>query len=117
MLKFLADENFNNHIVRALLRQNKNFDIIRVQDVGLSGVDDETILEFTTLEDRVLLTHDARTITKYAYEKMIKGEKVCGVIELSRSVPTRSAIEDILLIAEGSLENEWDNQIIYLPLR
>ena len=117
MLKFLADENFNNHIVRALLRRNKNFDIIRVQDVGLSGVDDETILEFTTLENRLLLTHDAKTITKYAYEKMVKGEKVCGVIEISRAVPIRSAIEDILLLAGGSLENEWDNQIIYLPLR
>lgn len=117
MLKFLADENFNNHVVRALLERKKGFDILRVQDVGLSGIDDISILEFSTLENRILLTHDVKTITKYAYEKMEKGEKVCGIIEIDRAIPIASAVDDILLLAECSSENEWDNQIIYLPLR
>lgn len=41
MLKLAADENFNNDIVRGLLRRNPTLDIVRVQDVGLSGADDE----------------------------------------------------------------------------
>jgi len=40
MTRFLADENFNNQIVRGVLRQNPDVDIVRVQDVELSGVDD-----------------------------------------------------------------------------
>jgi hypothetical protein len=36
-LKPLADENFDNTIVRGLLRRNPNIDIVRVQDVGLLG--------------------------------------------------------------------------------
>jgi len=33
MLKLLADENFDNNIVRGLRRRNPNIDIVRVQDV------------------------------------------------------------------------------------
>jgi predicted nuclease of predicted toxin-antitoxin system len=43
-MKFLVDENFDNTIVRGLLRRNPDIDILRVQDVGLSGKDDPTIL-------------------------------------------------------------------------
>jgi len=39
MLKFLADENFNNNIVRGLLRRQPNLDIIRIQDADLSGAE------------------------------------------------------------------------------
>lgn len=44
MLKFLADENFDNTIVRGLFRRNLKLDIVRVQDVGLSGKDDPSVL-------------------------------------------------------------------------
>jgi ribosomal protein S28E/S33 len=40
-----------------------------------------------------------------------------GVFEVSRKVPVRVAIEDILLLAECSRENEWEGQVRYLPLR
>ncbi len=43
-MKLLADENFDNTIIRGLLRRDPNIDIVRVQDVGLSGDDDPTIL-------------------------------------------------------------------------
>jgi len=46
MLLLAADENFNNNIVRGLLRQKPCLDIVRIQDVGLSGADDPTILEW-----------------------------------------------------------------------
>jgi hypothetical protein len=35
MLKLLADENFDNTILRRLLRRQPNIDIIRVQDVDI----------------------------------------------------------------------------------
>lgn len=67
MLKFIADENFDNTIVRGLFRRNLKLDIVRVQDVGLSGKDDPTVLEWAAQEGRILLTHDVATITRYAY--------------------------------------------------
>jgi hypothetical protein len=40
-----------------------------------------------------------------------------GVFEVSQDVLLRTAIEDILLLAECSLEGEWEGQVRYLPLR
>jgi hypothetical protein len=116
MLRLAADENFNNDIVRALLRRKRNLDIVRIQDVGLSGADDSAVLEWAAQENRVLLTHDVSTITRYAYERVEAGKMMPGVFEVSRSVPIGRAIEDILLLAECSVDGEWEGQVRYLPL-
>ncbi|WP_423224655.1 DUF5615 family PIN-like protein [Candidatus Amarolinea aalborgensis] len=117
MLAFAADENFNNNIVRGLQRRNPGLDLVRVQDVGLSAADDPTVLAWAAQEGRVLLTHDVSTITRFAYERVRAGKSMPGVFEVSREVPVRVAIEDILLLAECSLDGEWNGQIRYLPLR
>jgi hypothetical protein len=39
-----------------------------------------------------------------------------GVIEVNRKVPLKTAIDDILLIAEICKHGEFQGQIIYLPL-
>ncbi len=117
MLALAADENFNNNIVRGLRRRNPDLDLVRVQDVGLSGADDPVVLEWAAQEERVLLTHDVTTITRYAYDRLRLGKPMPGVFEVSRDISTRIVIEDILLLAECSLEGEWEGQIRYLPLR
>jgi hypothetical protein len=116
MLRLVADENFNNNIVRGLLRRQPDLDIVRVQDSGLSGADDPTVLEWAAHERRVLLTHDVSTITKYAYARVRAGQPMPGVFEVSRAVPIGRAIEDILLLAECSLDDEWEGHVYYLPL-
>lgn len=40
-----------------------------------------------------------------------------GLFEIPTSLPLAVAIEDLVLIAEASLEGEWDGQVRYLPLR
>jgi hypothetical protein len=116
MLRLVADENLNNSIVRGLLRRQPELDIVRIQDVGLSGADDPTVLEWAAREGRVLLTHDVSTITKYAYERVRAGQPMPGVFEVGRNVPIGRAIEDILLLAEYSFDDEWEGQVRYLPL-
>jgi len=46
MLRFLADENFNNRIVRGLLLREPDLDVLRVQDAELSGAVDPDVLEW-----------------------------------------------------------------------
>lgn len=117
MLAFLADENFNNDIVRGVRRRNPAIDIERVQDVGLSGADDPTVLEWVAAAGRVLLTHDVSTMTRHAYDRVRDGKPMPGVFELARHVPLSVAIEQIELLAECSMEGEWEGQVRYLPLR
>jgi hypothetical protein len=116
MLRFRGDENFNNDIVRGMLRRAPDLDIVRVQDVELSGADDPTVLDWAARASRILLTHDVKTITHYAYERVSAGLPMPGVFEVSRTVPISVAIEDLVLLAECSLDREWDGQVRYLPL-
>ena len=117
MLLLVADENFNNDILRGLLRRDPSLDIVRIQDVGLTKASDPVVLEWAAKENRVLLTHDRNTITKFAYERVAAGKPMPGVIEVSRSVPISTAIDDILLLTLTSNSGDWEGQIIYLPLR
>jgi len=115
VLRFLADENFDNTILRGLFRRNPTLDILRVQDVGLSGKDDPTILAWTAQEGRVLLTHDVATITAYAYDRVSKGQPMPGVIEVHTIAVIGQVIEDLLLLIECSEDGELEGQIHYLP--
>ena len=117
MTRFLADENFNNQIVRGILRQAPSIDIVRVQDVGLSGVDDPTVLAWAAETGRIVLTHDVATMITFAYQRIQAGLSMPGLFEANRSVPVGLAIEDIILIAECSIEGEWEVQVRFLPLR
>ena len=117
MLRLAADENFNNDIVRGLLRRKPDLDIVRVQDAGLSGAADSRVLEWTAREGRILLTHDVSIMTRYAYERIQAGKPMPGIFDVSRNLPIGKIIEDILLLADYSLEDEWDGQVRYLPLR
>lgn len=117
MLRLAADENFNNDVFRGLLRRMSGLDIIRVQDVGLSGAYDPAILEWAAQQGRVLLTHDVCTITRYAYQRVRDGKPMPGVFEVSRKITTGAAIEDIILLAQCSQQGEWEGQIRYLPLQ
>ena len=116
MLKFLADENFDNTIVRGLLRRRPGIDIVRVQDIGLSGEDDPTILAWAAKENRVLLTHDVATITRFAYERIVQVLPMPGVIEVGTDAKIGQVIEDLLIVMDCSLEGELEGQIQYLPL-
>ena len=44
MLRFLADEDFDNDIVRGMLRRLPTLDLVRAQDVGRSGALDRCSL-------------------------------------------------------------------------
>jgi hypothetical protein len=96
--------------------ENLNNDIVPVQEVGLRGADDPTILEWAANEGRVVLTHDAATMAYYAYERVRAGLPMPGVIEVADDLPLGQVIEDIFLLAEYSNKGEWESQVIYLPL-
>jgi hypothetical protein len=117
MIGLAIDENFNNDVIRGLLRRNPQLDIVRIQDVGLRTLDDETVLEWAARNDRVVISHDVSTMTAFAYERVGAGKKMPGLFEVPRSVALGRAIEDLWLIAECSLPGEWEGQVRYLPLR
>ena len=116
MISFLADENLKRKIVTGLLRRNPSVDVVRVQDAGLTGVDDRILLEWAARQDRVLLTHDVQTLVGFAWEFVRLGRPMSGVIVLGRNLRVSQAVEELLLITECSEPEDWAGVVAYLPL-
>jgi predicted nuclease of predicted toxin-antitoxin system len=82
MIGLAFDENFNHDILRGMLRRNAGLDAVRLQDAGLSGQDDPTVLEWAAQQSRVLISYDVSTITAYAYARVAAGKTMPGVFEV-----------------------------------
>ena len=116
-LRLIADENFNGSIIRGLIRILPNLDLVRVQDVELSGAEDPTILEWAANNNRILISHDRRTVPPHAYEMLRASKRMAGVFIVPESLAIGRAIDDLLILLECSLDGEWEGQVRYLPLR
>jgi hypothetical protein len=116
VLRLAADENFNNAIVRGLIRRKPSVDIVRAQAVGLSGATDPAFLEWAAQQGRVVVSADVSTFTKHAYDRVTAGLRMPGVFEVPNALRMGRAIDDVFSIVECSLGGEWEGQVRYLPL-
>jgi len=116
VLAFLTDENFNGDIVHGLLSRRGDLDLVRVQDVGLLGADDPTILQWAAANNRIVVTHDRATFPDFAYQRVEQGETMPGVFVLNDRLPVATAISELLLVDQCSDAHEWINLVVYLPL-
>ncbi len=116
MIRFLTDEDFDGRIVRGLQRRVPDIDIARCQDVGLRTLHDRQLLDFAAKNDRVLLTHDIRTMSAFAAERIARSQKMPGIILVPQDVPIRQVIEEIELIALCAEPEDLIDQIKRIPL-
>ncbi len=68
--RFLADENVDPDLVSGLQRRIGEVDVVRVQDVGLRTADDSEVLQWAADQGRVLITHDLKTMPRFAGERL-----------------------------------------------
>lgn len=115
--QFLADENIDSDLVLGLKRRIGGIEIVRVQDVGLRTLDDPTILQWAADEGRVLITRDIKTIPTFAYDRVVAGLAMPGVLVLPPTVSMAVAISDLSVIAGATEADEWADRVVYLPLR
>jgi len=116
MPPLVADENLDNAIIRGLRHKYPQIDIVRVQDVGLSGATDPVILEWAAEAGRILVTHDVSTITRYAYDRVRAGKPMAGVVIVSLDAGIGQVIEDLLLLLDSVPVADWQGTVQYLPL-
>jgi hypothetical protein len=119
MLRLLSDEDFNGNVVAGVRRHYSEVDLVRAQDVGLSGedgADDPTILAWAAEQNRLLLTNDKRTMIAFALDRVAKGLPRPGVFVLRPRTAIGDAIEAVAMVALMSEPAEWANEVHWLPL-
>jgi Domain of unknown function (DUF5615) len=115
-MRLLTDENFHGDVLAALRRSTPDLDIVRVQDTEVYQAPDPIVLEWAAREDRVLLTHDVNTMTKYAYERVQAGLPMPGVIEVRNRLSIGQTAEEILVVLLAGKPSELADKISYVPM-
>jgi len=116
MLLLLIDENFNQRILRGLRLRVPSLDVVIVQETALQGLQDPVLLREAAVLQRVLVTHDLKTIPRYAYARVATGEPMPGVIAVPDDLPIAQAIEQLHIVVKCCEDNELENHVLYLPL-
>jgi predicted nuclease of predicted toxin-antitoxin system len=116
MLRVLADENFNHHILRGLKRRYFDLDCIIVQETDLLGAPDSALLEWAAQNDRVLLTHDFKTMLRFAHARIRAGKPMSGVIAIPSSLSIREGIDALAMVIECCRQADFKDSVVYLPL-
>lgn len=113
MLRLAADEDFNQAIIRGLRRRIPGADVVTVQEAGLAGRSDSEVLAWAAGEGRVVVTHDARTMGRHAFDRSSAGEPMAGVLIVSKSRGIGPAIELLTLAIEVTEPGEWLGVVEY----
>jgi predicted nuclease of predicted toxin-antitoxin system len=114
-VRFLADEDLDADIVDGLCFREPAIDILDVKTAGLRGTKDPLLLELAVAQDRILITHDRNTMTRYFRDRMAAGKPNPGVFILPQQESAIGGIiEWLLLVWTVSEAEEWRDQIFYV---
>ena len=116
MIRLLTDENVDNNIMRGLARRLPQLDFVSVRDVGLAGSPDLVLLKWAANEERVIVTHDLKTMVRDANQLVAQGEPMAGVIFVPNQLEIGRAINDLEMVLGTSTESNMRNSVEYLPL-
>ena len=116
MLRLISDENLRASIVRGVMLRLPHLDLIRTEDIDLRRTPDPIILERAATEGRLVITHDVNMMPGYAYDRVRAGLRMPGLIVVPQDLSTGAAVDELVMVIECSLEDEWEGQVLYLPL-
>lgn len=114
-VRFQADADLNEDIVTGILRRESRVDFQTATAAGLRLLSDLGVLTMSAREDRLLVSHDRRTMPQ-AFAKFVRSTISPGLLIVSQRTNLLTAIDDLLLVWMATEAKEWVNQIGTIPL-
>jgi len=102
--------------LRGLRRRLPTLDCLLAQETEIYQGEDPDVLDWAALHNRVVLTHDVNTMTKYAYERLAAGQPLPGMVVVPKELPIGAAIEELVTLLYCSFPEEFPGRVIHLPL-
>ena len=113
-VRFQADADLDGRIIRGLKRRQPEIDIQSAAEAALTGVPNADVLRRAADSNRILVTHDRRTMPGH-FLSFTAGRASPGIIVVSRNISLGVAIEELLLIWAASQPEEWRNRLLFMP--
>lgn len=112
---FQADADLDQAIVTGVIRRQPEVSFQTATEAGLEGLTDAEVLALSAKQQRILVTHDRRTMPAEFAEFIINSQSA-GVLIVSRKTPLEIVIEELILIWSLTATEEWINRIAKVPL-
>jgi hypothetical protein len=74
------------------------------------------VLALAAVQNRILVTHDFRTMPRHFADFLATGDVSPGVLLVKQRTPLASVIDDLVLIWTASSPEDWTNRIVAIPL-
>jgi Domain of unknown function (DUF5615) len=106
------------HIPRAVTEQlrRRGVDVLTAYEDNASTLDDEVLLLRATQYDRILVTQDIG-LSARASNWLTEGRHFAGVVFAHQmNITIGQLVRDLEMIALASLDGEFANHILHLPL-
>ncbi|NES18214.1 MAG: hypothetical protein F6K41_04610 [Symploca sp. SIO3E6] len=117
-IKYLLDENVD-HIYQTQLQLYK-LDLVVLVVGGLDAPPKRTldpdILCWCEVNDFVLVTNNRSTMPVHLADHLTQGRHIPGILILNPNLSIGQTLDELILIAEASFDDEYQDQIINLPL-
>jgi hypothetical protein len=114
-IRFQADNDLKFGIVRAVRRSEPAIDFASAQETGLEGVGDPELLERAAGENRVLVSHDRRTMLDHFRCRLTAMKSSPGLLIVSQGSSIGLVAEAIVYIWSMSDPSDLCDQAHYLP--
>ena len=114
-IRFLADADLDYAIVQGIRRREPAIDFKSANDARLEGLPDDGVLEVAAVEQRILVSHDKRTMPVHFAARIKSGRRSPGVLLALPRASVGDIVESLLIIWSSSREEEWTDQIHHLP--
>jgi hypothetical protein len=117
-LKYLMDENVTPIYATQLRRKRPDLVIWAVGDIGTppKSTLDPDILIWCEENGFILVTNNRKSMPVHLADNMAEGRHIPGIFILNSDLSIGQNIEELILIAEGSFDDEYQDRIIHLPL-
>ena len=117
LARLAADENFDARILAGLTARLPGLSVVTIEQADLRGAKDPGLLDWAAGEGRVLLTHDERTMPRFAYARMDAGLPMPGVILVPDQMEIGAAVADLCLVLQVMDPREMEARgVVRLPL-
>jgi Domain of unknown function (DUF5615) len=114
-LRFQADADLKYTIVNAIRQREPSIDFASAVDSDLEGISDPEILERAAQEDRILVSHDRRTMLAHFRARMEAEKSSPGLFVVSQGAPLPQVVSAIILVWPASEPSDWRDQVHHLP--
>ena len=115
-IRFQADNDLRKAIVDATLRREPGIDFQTAQIAGLEGLDDELVLRRASEQERILVSHDKRTLLRRMAAFVEQGGRSPGLLlVIPQHAPIRQVAETLILIWADNRPEEWINITVKIP--